>query len=280
MRQIMAIVNATPDSFSSTAADATLESQLQRVRDIASAGVELIDIGGQSAITGVPEISCEEEIRRIRPVMEEALKQNLRISVDTYRYDVATAALDLGAHIINDISGLADPRVAEVVAAHGAGYVLMHNRGRPKQRLTDPALYTDVVSEVVDFWNDRVELLESIGVSRSNLILDFGPDFSKTPRQTLECLRQLHSFTRLDMPLLFAISRKDVLGVISGRAPRDRDAASLALLVALSARAPRAIFRMHDYRGAMDALRVLDYLEGVREIGNDDVLSRDLWRTS
>lgn len=149
---IMAVINATPDSFSDAGEYATLEARMQRAREVVAAGADILDVGGQSAITGVPEISEAEEIDRISPVIEWiAANTSVLISVDTYRPLVAQAALKCGAHIINDISGLLYEEVARIVASHDAGYILMHNRGRPKVRLTDANLYDDVTQDVLSF---------------------------------------------------------------------------------------------------------------------------------
>jgi len=179
---IMAVINATPDSFSDAGKYSTLEARMERTREVLEQGADILDVGGQSAITGVPEISEQEEIDRISPVIEWiAANSSAIVSVDTYRPQVARAALSAGAHIINDISGLMHREVADAVGECGAGYILMHNRGRPKVRLTDANLYEDVVADVLEFMDDRLAVLSAAGVSRQQVILDPGPDFSKTP---------------------------------------------------------------------------------------------------
>ncbi len=152
---IMAVINATPDSFSDAGKYATVEARMERTKEVLDQGADILDIGGQSAITGVPEISEDEEIDRITPVIQWAAANTSTImSIDTYRPRVAAAALEAGAHIINDISGLLHPELATVVAQHNAGYILMHNRGRPKVRLTDANLYEDVVADGLEFMDD------------------------------------------------------------------------------------------------------------------------------
>ncbi|MFM9083145.1 MAG: dihydropteroate synthase [Actinomycetota bacterium] len=228
---IMAVVNATPDSFSDAGQYATLEARMERVREVMDEGADIVDIGGQSAITGVPEISENEEIERISPVIAWVVANtDAVVSVDTYRPRVARAALEAGAHIINDISGLLHPAVADVVAAAGAGYILMHNRGRPKVRLTDPNLYEDVTADVLEFMDERLATLEAAGVTRDQVIVDPGPDFAKTPAQTVDVLRNIGALADYARPILLPVSRKDFIGAITGRPPRERLSGTLAAI--------------------------------------------------
>jgi dihydropteroate synthase len=152
------------------------------------------------------------------------------MSIDTYRPAVAAAALDAGAHIINDISGLLHPELADVVASRGAGYILMHNRGRPKVRLTDANLYEDVVADVLSFMDDKLAVLAAAGVSRQQVIVDPGPDFAKTPAQTVDVLRHVSKLLEYRRPVLFPVSRKDFIGAITGRPPRERLSGTLAAI--------------------------------------------------
>lgn len=278
---IMAVINATPDSFSDAGQYATLEARMERAKEVVDAGADILDVGGQSAITGVPEISENEEIERISPVIEWiAHNTDVLISVDTYRPQVAQAALDSGAHIINDISGLLYPEVANIVAATRAGYILMHNRGRPKVRLTDSDLYDDVVEDVMSFMAERLATLQSHGVSSDQVIVDPGPDFSKTPAQTVEVLRALGQLATFDRPMLLPVSRKDFIGAITGRPPRERLAGTLAAIAHALTISRSTIYRVHDVLEVRNFIDVWDVLHEYREIDKNMLLDRSLWRAT
>ncbi|MSO59889.1 MAG: dihydropteroate synthase [Ilumatobacteraceae bacterium] len=277
---IMAVINATPDSFSDAGEYATLEARMQRASNVIAAGADILDVGGQSAITGVPEISESEEIDRIAPVIEWiAANTSVLISVDTYRPLVAKAALESGAHIINDISGLLYEELAGVVASHGAGYVLMHNRGRPKVRLTDSNLYENVVEDVMTFLQNKLVVLASHGVSATNVILDPGPDFSKTPSQTVDVLRSLGQITALGRPVLLPVSRKDFIGAITGKPPRQRLSGTLAAIAHSLTITRSGIYRVHDISEVRDFLNVWDVLNSHSQIDADALLDPSLWRS-
>lgn len=276
----MAVINATPDSFSDAGRYATIEARMERTREVLAQGADILDIGGQSAITGVPEISEQEEIDRITPVVSwVASNTDAIMSVDTYRPQVARAALESGAHIINDISGLMHPTLADVVAELGAGYILMHNRGRPKVRLTDANLYDDVVADVIEFMDDRLARLAAAGVPADRVIIDPGPDFAKTPAQTVEVLRALGRLVDYARPVLFPVSRKDFIGAITGRPPRERLAGTLAAIAHTLTLTRAGIYRVHDVEEVRNFLDVWDVLQGHRELGADVLLDRDLWRS-
>ncbi|MDQ3850044.1 MAG: dihydropteroate synthase, partial [Actinomycetota bacterium] len=222
---LMGIVNATPDSFSDAGLYPTLADRLQRARELLEEGADLLDIGGQSGITGTPEIAPAEEIERVVPLVEAvAGGLDALVSVDTYKPAVAEAALAAGARMVNDVSGLRHPELASVCARFGAALVVMHNRSAPKQRLTDPALYgTDgPVVDVLAFLRQRTAEAIRRGVREESLVLDPGPDFAKTPAQTVDVLRRLDEVHALGRPVLLALSRKDFIGAITGRRPRER----------------------------------------------------------
>jgi dihydropteroate synthase len=278
---IMAVINATPDSFSDAGKYSTLEARMERTQEVLAQGADILDIGGQSAITGVPEISEEEEIERITPVIQwVAANTSAVMSIDTYRPKVAAAALEAGAHVINDISGLLHRDLADVVAKYDAGYILMHNRGRPKVRLTDANLYEDVVADVLEFMDERMEWLTTAGVSRQQLIVDPGPDFAKTPAQTVDVLRRINSLLEYRRPVLFPVSRKDFVGAITGRPPRERLAGTLAAIAHTLTLTRAGIYRVHDIEEVRNFLDVWDVLQGHRELGADVLLDHTLWRAN
>jgi dihydropteroate synthase len=259
---IMGIVNASPDSFSDGGRYATLDAQLELARKLIEDGAEILDIGGESASTGRPAVAVEQEIERVVPLIERVAGElGAIVSVDTYKPPVARAAIAAGARIVNDVSGLRDPELAEVCAQTGAALVLMHTRAAPKQRLQDPDLYGDVVGEVQAFLRERIEQALALGVDPEQIILDPGPDFAKTPAQTIELLAGLGRLHELGRPLLMAVSRKDFIGALTGRPPRERLPGTLAAL-AHGVDAGARIFRVHDVAAAADFLKVRAALTG------------------
>ena len=262
---LMGVVNASPDSFSDAGRFATLDQQVGRARELLAAGADVIDIGGESGITNRPAVAVEQEIERVVPLIERVVAEGALVSVDTYKPAVAAAAVEAGARIVNDVSGLRDLELADVCASTGAALVLMHTRAAPKQRLQDPGLYDDVVSDVVGFLTERMAVARERGVDDEQLLLDPGPDFAKTPAQTVAVLRRLDALHELGRPLLLAISRKDFLGAVTGRPPAQRDAGTLAAL-GHGADAGAHVFRVHDVAAAADFLAVRAVLRGDEEL--------------
>jgi len=272
---LMGIVNASPDSFSDGGRFGTRGAQLELARALLAAGADILDIGGESAGTGRPAVGVEQEIERVVPLIElVAGELGALVSVDTYKPPVARAAIAAGATIVNDVSGLRDIGLAEVCAQTGAALVVMHTRAAPKQRLQDPDLYGDVVAEVLVFLRERVEQAIAAGVDPEQLILDPGPDFSKTPAQTIQLLAQVGRLHELGRPLLMAISRKDFIGALTGRPPRERLGGTLAAL-AHGADAGAQIFRMHDVAAGADFLRVRAALAGELDPQRDLALAEE-----
>jgi dihydropteroate synthase len=272
---IMGIVNASPDSFSDGGRFGTLQAQVERARELLDAGADILDIGGESASTGRPAVSVEQEIERVVPLIElVAGELGAIVSVDTYKPPVARAAIAAGATIVNDVSGLREVGLAEVCAQSGAALVLMHTRAAPKQRLQDPDLYGDVLAEVLAFLSERIEQALAAGMAFEQLILDPGPDFAKTPAQTIELLAQVGRLHELGRPLLMAISRKDFIGALTGRPPGERLGGTLAAL-AHGADAGAQIFRVHDVAAAADFLRVRAALAGELDPQRDLALAEE-----
>jgi dihydropteroate synthase len=265
----MGIVNATPDSFSDGAIGRSLEDRLTLARKLIEAGADVIDIGGESGVTNRPPVPVEEEIDRVVPVIE-GVRDHLDapISVDTYKPEVAEAAISAGAAIVNDVSGLRDPELADVCAQSGAGLVLMHTRAAPKQKLLDPSLDGRARADVMEFLRQRIELALSRGMAFEQLMLDPGPDFGKTPAQTVEVLRHLAGLHSLERPLLLAASRKDFIGAITSRPPRARLAGTLAA-VGFGADAGAHVFRVHDVAEVADFLAVRAALLGEAEVPSE-----------
>jgi dihydropteroate synthase len=273
---LMGIVNASPDSFSDGGMHAGLEAQLELARELQLAGADILDIGGESASTGRPPIGEQEEIARVAPLIERVTTElGALVSVDTYKPAVASAAIAAGARIVNDVSGLRDPALAEVCAASGAALVLMHTRAAPRERLQDPDLYADIAVEVEDFLASRMRRAIDAGCHPEQIVLDPGPDFAKTPAQTILLLRELERLHALERPLLLAISRKDFIGALTRRPPRERLAGTLAALAHGIERGAH-IFRVHDVAAAADFLAVRAALSGASEPGRDLSLGEEL----
>ena len=273
---LMGIVNATPDSFSDAGAHQTLDERIELAREQLAAGAEIIDVGGESGVTNRPAVRADEEIGRVVGVIERVTGElGARVSVDTYKPAVARAAVAAGASIVNDVSGLRDPELAEVCAETGAALVLMHTIAPPKQRLHDPSLDRRIVAEVRAFLERRIELATARGVAFEQLMLDPGPDFSKTPAQTVSVLRALPRLAELGRPILLAVSRKDFVGALTGRGPRDRLAGTLAALAA-GVDAGAHVARVHDVAAAADFLTVRAALRGESEVDPELRLTDDL----
>jgi dihydropteroate synthase len=263
---LMGIVNATPDSFSDGGLGQTLEQRVALAREQARAGAQIIDIGGESGVTNRPAVDPDVEIERVVPLIERvAAELEVLISVDTYKPAVARAAIAAGAAIVNDVSGLRDPLLAEVCADTGAGLVLMHTRAAPKQKLLDPSLDGRVLEDVEAFLRERIALATARGVTFEQLILDPGPDFGKTPAQTVDVLRHLDALHVFERPLLLAVSRKDFVGAITHRAPRERLPGTLAAL-GHGVDAGAHVFRVHDVAAASDFLAVRAALRSETEV--------------
>jgi dihydropteroate synthase len=273
---LMGVVNASPDSFSDGGRYRTLEQRLRLAAEQMDAGADILDIGGESAATNRAPVAEQEEIERVAPLIERAVAElDAVVSVDTYKPAVARAAIAAGASIVNDVSGLCDPELAQVCAQSGAALVVMHTRAAPKQRMQDPDLYEDVIEEVRGFLEERIAVAQAAGVTHEQLIVDPGPDFAKTPAQTIELLANVESLHSLGCPLLMAISRKDFIGALTARAPRERLAGTLAAL-AYGVDVGAHIFRVHDVAAASDYLTVRAALRGELELSRDLRLAEEL----
>ena len=263
---MMGIVNASPESFSDGGEVGGVDDQVRRALAMRDAGADLIDVGGESGVTDRPPVSLGDEIARVAPVVERLAAAGVPVSVDTWKAEVAAAAIEAGAVMINDASGLSDPGVAEACAATGAGLVLTHTRAAPKQKAFPR--YDDVVQDVLAFLRERMETARGQGVQPQQLVLDPGPDLAKAPADTIAILRALPELAALERPLLLAASRKDFVGALTGRAPRDRLAGTLAAIGAgldLGA----SILRVHDVAATIDYLAVRAALRGEAAVDPD-----------
>jgi dihydropteroate synthase len=275
----MGIVNASPESFSGDGGT-TLDQQVAQVRDQFAAGALLVDLGGQSANTKTPELAVAEETSRLVPLIEAVRAAGIDglLSIDTYKPAVADACLRAGADVINDVSALHHPELADVVAEWGAGFVLMHTVGPPKVKILEHDLYGDVVEDVLDFGQRTLDRLEAAGVSREQVLFDPGVDFAKTPRQSLDLVHGIGRMADLGRPLLLALSRKDFIGAVTRTTPRRRDAGTLAAVAAVAAAVPETVFRVHDVVGAVQLLAVLEAIADPDRLPADTVLDDSLRR--
>jgi dihydropteroate synthase len=264
---LMGIVNANPDSFSDAVRLRTLDTQVERALQLVEDGADLIDVGGESGVTYTGVTDVDEECRRVVPLVRRLAAEGVTVSVDTWKAEVAERVLDAGAAVINDVSGLRDERLAALAASSGACLVVMHTRAAPKA-VGFPD-YEDVVADVLGFLEERCEIARAHGVTDEQLLLDPGPDFAKTPEETVLVLRSIDRLHALGRPLLLAISNKYFAGVITGRAPDERLAATLGA-VAWGADHGAAMLRVHEVGAARDVLAVKRVLEG-----HDDVPAFD-----
>lgn len=255
---VWGVVNVTPDSFSDGGKYFAVEAAVARAEELAGQGAEVIDVGGESTRPGAESVSEEEELRRVIPVIEElAQRVKVAISVDTMKPGVARAALAAGASIVNDVgANREDAAMWRVVAESGAGYVAMHMQGTPQTMQVKP-VYRDVVTEVGEFFEERLKGLGEAGVAREQVALDVGIGFGKTVEHNLQLLAGLKSFTNLARPLLLGISRKSFLGKIHGGAEAERLSGALAG-TALARAAGVQMFRTHDVAATVQALRLTE----------------------
>ncbi|WP_242685069.1 dihydropteroate synthase [Microbacterium sp. SD291] len=260
---VMAVVNRTPDSFYDHGATFALDRAVQSALRAAELGAEWVDIGGVPFGRG-PAVSTEEEIERVVPVVEAITRaqSDLVISVDTNDPEVARRAVQAGAAVINDTSGLADPRMAEVVAESGAHVVITHSVGPPRAE-KPAARYGDVVAEVGSFLRDRIARAEDAGIPRERIIIDPGHDLDKNTVHSLEITRRLEEIAAIGPPLLVAVSNKDFIGESIDRPQGERLAGSLAAMTACVLKGAR-IVRMHDVADAVDAARMIEAILGMR----------------
>jgi dihydropteroate synthase len=273
---LMGVVNASPESFSDAGGLGTVGERVELAASLLAAGADLIDIGGESGVTNRPAVPVEEEIGRVVPLIERVAGElDALVSVDTYKPEVAQAALRAGAAVVNDMSGLHHPELADVCARSGAALVLTHNRAAPKQKLLDPELDGRVMEDIEEFLRERIALAQERGVAFEQLVIDPGPDLGKTPAQTVEAMRSLERLHTLGRPILLAVSRKDFVGAITSRPPRARLAGTLAA-IAQGVADGAHILRVHDVEQVADFLAVRAALRGQAEVDSSLRLADEL----
>ena len=257
---VMGILNVTPDSFSDGGLHQTAERAIARAEEMIEQGAHILDVGGESTRPGAASVSVSEEINRVVPVIEQlAASSDVLISVDTTKSEVAEAALEAGAHIINDISAFTlDPDMVEIAMRYQAGAVLMHMQGLPQTMQVEPQ-YREVVTDVVAYLSVRVEDVISAGLAASSICIDPGIGFGKTVEHNVDLLAGLPAFSAIQTPVLVGLSRKSFLGKLTGCEVGDRLAGSLAGLVYSIMRGAH-ILRVHDVKESCEAARIADIL--------------------
>ena len=258
---VMGVLNVTPDSFSDGGQFFDAAKAVERGLRMAADGAVIIDVGGESTRPGSASVSADEQIERVVPVIKALCKKiDVPISIDTYKLEVAKAALEAGAGMINDITALNDERMAELAAKHDVPVVLMHMQGMPATMQTEPK-YEDVVSEVLQFLLERAKRAEGFGIAKNMIFIDPGIGFGKTLEHNLLLLRDIDKFVAADYRVLVGTSRKSFIGKLTGREkPSDRIFGTAAT-VALCALAGVSIIRVNDVAEMMDVVKVANKLK-------------------
>ncbi len=259
--QIMGILNVTPDSFSDGARYQHLDKALFHAEQMIRDGASIIDIGGESARPGADEVSLDEELYRVIPVIERfASELDVWLSVDTYKPEVMNESIRAGAHLINDICALQEPGALSVVAESGVPVCLMHMQGKPRTMQQAPH-YNNLCGEIYAFFQERINTALVAGIKKEQLILDPGFGFGKTLEQNYELLGRLDHFHTLDLPLLVGMSRKSMIGQLLDRPVTERTAGSIAAAL-FAVQQGASIIRVHDVKETADALHVFMHAMG------------------
>ena len=261
--RVIGIVNVTPDSFSDGGLHSTVEAAVAHGLRLAEEGADALDVGGESTRPGAEDVSLEEELRRVIPVIEQLANQTaLPISIDTSKPEVMRAAVDAGAGMINDVYALRREGALDMAATLGVPVVLMHMLGEPRSMQDAPG-YDDVVGDVHRFLAERIFACEMAGIPKKRIVVDPGFGFGKTRAHNLQLLAQLERFTELGVPVLAGLSRKKTIGDLTGRDdPRERIHGSVAAALIAAQRGAR-LLRVHDVAATVDALKVWTAVAGV-----------------
>jgi len=256
---IMGIVNVTPDSFSDGGLLDSSRAAVDHALKLAEQGADILDVGGESTRPGATFVPPDEEMRRVLPVIEALVGHGLAVSVDTRKPEVMRAALDSGASMVNDVMALREPGALETLAGSNAAVCLMHMQGEP-QTMQQLPHYEDVVAEVRKFLQDRIASCAAAGIARERIVIDPGFGFGKTLEHNLLLLKQLRDLTQPGVPLLAGMSRKSMLGALSGRGVGEREYAGVAAHLLAVARGAR-ILRVHNVAAMRDALAIWNAVE-------------------
>jgi dihydropteroate synthase len=258
---VMGVLNVTPDSFSDGGQFFDSGRAVERGLQMAADGAAIIDVGGESTRPGSASVSDDEQIERVVPVIKALCKKiDVPISIDTYKLEVAKAALEAGAAMINDITALSDERMAELAAEHDVPVVLMHMQGTPATMQIEPK-YEDVVSEVLQFLLERAKRAEGFGIAKNMIFIDPGIGFGKTLEHNLLLLRDMNKFVVAGYRVLVGTSRKSFIGKLIGREKPSERIFGTAATVALCVAAGISIVRVHDVAEMVDVVKVANKLK-------------------
>ncbi|WP_391090244.1 dihydropteroate synthase [Vibrio sp. NH-UV-68] len=260
---VMGIVNVTPDSFSDGGQYCRLEDALTQAKHMIDAGVTIIDIGGESTRPGAPDVVLEQELARVIPVIKAIRAQSdVWISIDTSKAEVMRQAVNAGADLINDVRALQEPGALEVAAQAGVPICLMHMQGQPRTMQASPH-YDDLLAEVGEFLQQRIEACEAVGIHRQQLILDPGFGFGKTLEHNYHMLAHLEQFHQFGLPLLAGMSRKSMLFKLLDKKPAECVAASVSCAT-IAAMKGAQIIRVHDFEQTLDAIKIVSMVNANR----------------
>ncbi|UIN01187.1 dihydropteroate synthase [Yersinia ruckeri] len=262
--QVMGILNVTPDSFSDGGRHNNLENALHHAQAMITAGATLIDVGGESTRPGAAEVSEQEELDRVIPVVEALAKRfEIFISVDTSKASVMTESANAGAHLINDIRSLQEPGALDAAAATGLPICLMHMQGQPQSMQQSPH-YDDLLADVNRFFADNIERCGAAGIAKSKLLLDPGFGFGKNLAHNYQLLARLAEFHHFGRPLLVGMSRKSMIGQLLNIPPQQRVIGSVACAV-IAAMQGAQIIRVHDVKETVEAMRIVEATLSAKE---------------
>lgn len=251
---VMGIVNVTPDSFSDAGQHLQCAAAIAHAQRLIAEGADILDIGGESTRPGAQPVGVQEELDRVLPVIEGLRGAALPVSIDTCKPEVMRAAIAAGASMVNDINALQDAAAMNAVAASGAAVCLMHKQGTPQTMQTQPQ-YSDVVAEVGEFLRGRIAAAEAAGIGRERIVIDPGFGFGKTLAHNLDLLRHLGNLREPGVPVLAGLSRKSMLGALTGQDVNHRVPASVAAAL-IAVQRGASIVRVHDVRETVDALKI------------------------
>ena len=252
----MGILNVTPDSFSDGGLFAKKDDAINYVKQMIADGAGIIDVGGESTRPGASEVSVNEELQRVIPVIETIREfSDITISIDTSKPEVMREAIKAGANMINDVNALQADKAVETAVELNVPVCLMHMQGKPRTMQSNPE-YTDVVKEVISFLKNRISVCQNAGMKNKNIIVDPGFGFGKTLEHNLTLFKHLEEFTKLDSALLVGVSRKSMIGAVLDNAPADERLFGSVALATLAAWKSTNILRVHDVKATTDALKL------------------------
>jgi len=256
----MGIVNATPDSFFDGGKHFQHDAALAYAHQLIAEGADILDIGGESSRPGAQPVSIQEELDRVLPIIEGLRDAPVPISIDTFKPEVMQAAITAGVQMVNDINALQSEAAKTIVASSDVAVCLMHKQGDPQTMQAHP-LYQDVVAEVCEFLRERLAVVEAAGIERNRIVIDPGFGFGKTLAHNLALLRELNKLNEFGLPVLAGLSRKSMLGALTGRDVGERLPASLAAAL-IAVQNGASIVRVHDVRETVDMFKIWNAVKG------------------